>query len=94
MVSWICALPEEHPPQLSLILTQGLPLGSEISGLDHLGFVVATEHDVDEAYRRATEMGVRVTQPRIYAGHYQIFVFDPDGYKIEICTMDKRGEEA
>jgi len=92
MVSWVCALPEDHLPRFALILTQGLPQGCEISGLDHVSLVVPTPKDVEETYRRATGMGARGTQPRHYAGHYQTFVFVPDGYKIEVRAEDRPGE--
>ena len=92
MVSWVCAPAGDELPRFSLVLTQGLPLGSEISGLDHVSLVVATENDVDEVCRRATEMGARATQPRHYAGHYQTFVFDPDGYKIEVRVEEPSSE--
>jgi len=91
-VSCVCAPADDKLPRFSLVLTQGLPPGSEISGLDHVSLVVATEEDVDELYRRATEMGARATQPRDYAGHYQAFVFDPDGYKIEVRAEERPAE--
>jgi hypothetical protein len=27
-----------------------------------------------------------VTKPRVLNGHLQVFVFDPDGYKLEVAT--------
>ena len=93
MVSQIYAPAGDALPRFSLVLTQGLPPGSEISGLDHVSLVVAAEEDVDEVYRRATELGARATQPRHYAGHYQAFVFDPNGYKIEVRVEEQSTED-
>ncbi len=88
-VARICSLPANDTlAQASVLLTEGLPLGSELSGLDHFSFVVSTEEEVNEAYRQAVARRARATQPRMYGGHYQTFVFDPDGYKIEIRATD------
>ena len=73
-----------EPARASVILTEGLPAGSELTGLDHFSLVVATNEDVDQAYRQAVAQAIRATEPRVYAGRYQTFLFDPDGYKIEI----------
>ena len=85
-----------------VVLSEGFPAGAELAGLDHVGMRVSTEQDVRDIYARARELGHRATRPRIYNGHYQIFVFDPDGYKLEVfldrCTtvseMESHGRSA
>lgn len=67
-----------------VVLSEGFPAGAELAGLDHVGMRVSTEQDVRDIYTRALNLGHRATQPRVFSGHYQIFVFDPDGYKLEV----------
>ncbi len=67
-----------------VVLSEGFPAGAELAGLDHVGMRVSTEQDVRDIYARARELGHRATKPRVYNGHYQVFVFDPDGYKLEV----------
>lgn len=67
-----------------VVLSEGFPAGAELAGLDHVGMRVSTEQDVRNIYARARELGHRATRPRVYNGHYQVFVFDPDGYKLEV----------
>lgn len=67
-----------------VVLSEGFPAGAELAGLDHVGMGVSTEQDVRDIYARARELGHRATRPRVYNGHYQVFVFDPDGYKLEV----------
>ena len=67
-----------------VVLSEGFPAGAELAGLDHVGMRVSTEQDVRDIYARAREFGHRATKPRVYNGHYQVFVFDPDGYKLEV----------
>ena len=69
-----------------VVLSEGLPAGAELAGLDHVGMRVSTEQDVRDIYARARELGYRATSPRVYNGHYQVFVFDPDGYKLEVFS--------
>jgi len=72
----------EHP-SFSIVLTQGLG-GMTPTGMDHFAIGVASEADVDFAFGRAQAMGMRSTRPRMFDGNYQTFIFDPDGYKIEV----------
>jgi catechol 2,3-dioxygenase-like lactoylglutathione lyase family enzyme len=57
-------------------------------GLEHLAFYVDTHDEVDAAYERCLEMGARVHYPpradRDLAGYYELFVFDPDGIRVEV----------
>ncbi len=58
-------------------------------GLEHLAFYVDSRADVDAAYRRCCEIGARVQFPpeedKDIEGFYEMFVFDPDGHRIEIA---------
>jgi predicted lactoylglutathione lyase len=74
-----------------IVITEGLPSGSELAGVDHFSVAVRSEEDVEELYEKALGMGINATQPRIYAGAYQTFLFDPDGYKIEVLAVHGNG---
>lgn len=58
-------------------------------GLEHLAFYVDTREEVDAAYQRSLDIGARVHFPpeedRDIEGYYELFVFDPDGIRIEIA---------
>jgi len=58
-------------------------------GLEHLAFVVDTTQEVDDAYARCLELGVKVHFPpqedRDLPGYWELFVFDPDGIRIEVA---------
>ena len=58
-------------------------------GLEHLAFVVDTRQEVDDAYARCLELGVKVHFPpeedRDLPGYWELFVFDPDGIRIEVA---------
>lgn len=69
---------------ISVVLVGGFPPGAELAGLDHVGMSLSTEQDVRDIYARARELGYRATKPRMHDGHFQAFVFDPDGYKLEV----------
>ena len=79
----ICAAPQSAGHPFSIVLTQGLG-GQVPSGMDHFAIGVESRDDVDTAFDRAQSMGMRSTKPRMFDGNYQTFVFDPDGYKIEV----------
>lgn len=72
-----------------VVLVEGLPPGAAPFGLDHVSFEVASRGDVERMYARAQEHLVRVTTPRSTAGRYRTFLFDPDGYKIEVFARDE-----
>ena len=76
--------PASGSGQFSVVLSEGFPAGAELAGLDHVGMCVSTEQDVRDTYARARELGYLATNPRIQDGHYQAYVFDPDGYKLEV----------
>jgi catechol 2,3-dioxygenase-like lactoylglutathione lyase family enzyme len=77
-----------------IVLTPGLPCRAELLGVDHFAFEVPTVQDVYGAYRRAREMDAQAIRPRVYDGHWQTFVFDPDGYKVEVLTQDRPEQPA
>jgi catechol 2,3-dioxygenase-like lactoylglutathione lyase family enzyme len=59
-------------------------------GVEHLAFEVDTREEVDAAYRRCSRRGDRIHHPpeqdRDIAGYYAFFVFDPDGFRIEVFS--------
>ena len=58
-------------------------------GIEHLAFYVDSREEVDEAYRRCLDMGAEVHYPpeedRDIEGFYEMFVFDPDGIRVEVA---------
>jgi catechol 2,3-dioxygenase-like lactoylglutathione lyase family enzyme len=63
-------------------------------GLEHLAFYVGTRLEVDDAFQRCLAIGADVHFPpqedRDIEGYYEMFVFDPDGFRIEIaCRPDE-----
>lgn len=79
--------PASGGEEFSLVLTEGLPLSTELAGLDHVSFIVLTEQDVRDTHAKASGLGFRCTAPRDFDGSFQTFVFDPDGYKIEVAAQ-------
>jgi catechol 2,3-dioxygenase-like lactoylglutathione lyase family enzyme len=62
-------------------------------GVEHIAFEVETREEVDEAHRRCVEMNAKVHHPpeedSDVAGYYALFVFDPDGLRIEVFSQDR-----
>jgi catechol 2,3-dioxygenase-like lactoylglutathione lyase family enzyme len=62
-------------------------------GVEHIAFEVDTREEVDEAHKRCLEMGGKVHHPpeedRDIAGYYAVFVFDPDGMRIEVFCQSR-----
>jgi glyoxylase I family protein len=58
-------------------------------GIEHLAFYVDSREEVDAAYQRCLEIGARIHFPpeadRDIEGYYELFVFDPDGIRIEVA---------
>ena len=58
-------------------------------GIEHLAFYVDSREEVDDAYRRCLDLGVRIHFPpeedRDIEGYYELFVFDPDGIRVEVA---------
>ena len=77
-----------------LTLVEGLPPGDHLIGLDYFSFEVRSSQDVQAVYQKAASCGCRVTKPRVADGRWQLFVFDPDGYKLAVtspCPDSARG---
>jgi|ERR1044071_1624989 len=57
-------------------------------GLEHLAFEVDTSEEVDAAHARCVRRGDRIHCPpeedSDITGYYAFFVFDPDGFRIEV----------
>jgi catechol 2,3-dioxygenase-like lactoylglutathione lyase family enzyme len=81
-------VPASGDETFSIVLTEGLPLGTEIAGLDHVSLTVPHGQDVRDIHAGACRHGVRCTSPRRFNGAYQTFIFDPNGYKIEVVAKD------
>ena len=86
------ALSKSGRSEFGVVLSRGLPAKAELSGVDHFTFEVPVPADVNDLYFRARQRGAPATEPRFYRGGWQTFVFDPDGYKIEIRAMRARQE--
>jgi lactoylglutathione lyase len=58
-------------------------------GIEHIAFFVDTREEVDHAYERCLAMGANVHYPpeldRDIADYYALFVFDPDGIRVEVA---------
>jgi catechol 2,3-dioxygenase-like lactoylglutathione lyase family enzyme len=59
-------------------------------GLEHLAFEVDSSEEVDVAYERCLRRGDRIHCPpeedSDIPGYYAFFVFDPDGFRIEVFS--------
>ena len=57
-------------------------------GLEHLAITVDSRDELDGAYARCLEIGANVQFPpeedRDIPGYWALFVFDPDGFRLEI----------
>jgi catechol 2,3-dioxygenase-like lactoylglutathione lyase family enzyme len=57
-------------------------------GVEHLAFEADTRQEVDEAFARAKAAGAEIHFPpefdRDEPGYYAVFVFDPDGIRVEV----------
>jgi catechol 2,3-dioxygenase-like lactoylglutathione lyase family enzyme len=62
-------------------------------GLEHIAFEVDQPSEVDEAYRRCIKMGANVHHAPEYdkdiSGYYALFVFDPDGFRVEVFSQER-----
>jgi catechol 2,3-dioxygenase-like lactoylglutathione lyase family enzyme len=75
------------PLDSEVVFTEGLPPGDHLAGLDRVSFEVPSPESVDRVYEKARTRNARATQPRLYEGHWQTFIFDPDGYKVEVFAQ-------
>jgi catechol 2,3-dioxygenase-like lactoylglutathione lyase family enzyme len=83
-----CILRDERGGEFGIVLRQGHPSSVEPGGVDHFCLEVPGTGDVNRFYDRARELGAQATGPRMYEGYWQTFIFDPDGYKIEVLTRE------
>ena len=74
-----------------VVFAEGLPPGDHLTGLDRISFEVSSHELVDQVYEAARNHQARATQPRLYEGHWQTFIFDPDGYKVEVYSREQNG---
>jgi catechol 2,3-dioxygenase-like lactoylglutathione lyase family enzyme len=87
-----CAQPSSDTRlNCEVVFTEGLPPGDYLTGLDRVSFEVPSRESVDRIYEEARKLNARATQPRLYEGHWQTFIFDPDGYKVEVFTRAQNG---
>jgi catechol 2,3-dioxygenase-like lactoylglutathione lyase family enzyme len=85
----VCTAPmDSDRSSFGIVLIQGLSGGTQPVGMDHLSLEVPSAEDVEDVYAIALMHGTVATEPRIYGGFYQTFIFDPDGYKIEVVTRE------
>ncbi len=58
-------------------------------GIEHVAFYVDSREEVDAAYQRCLEIGARIHYPpegdRDLEGYYELFMFDPDGMRVEVA---------
>lgn len=58
-------------------------------GIEHIAFYVETRAEVDETYERCLSIGARIHYPpeqdRDLPDYYELFVFDPNGIRVEIA---------
>jgi catechol 2,3-dioxygenase-like lactoylglutathione lyase family enzyme len=64
-------------------------------GIEHLAFEVDSRDEVEEAHSRCQADGARIHFPpeadRDIDGYYAVFVFDPDGMRIEVFCWPREG---
>ena len=62
-------------------------------GIEHLAFEVETRDDVDAAHERCVNGGASIhfapEEDRDVPGYYAVFVFDPDGMRIELFSWPR-----
>ena len=64
-------------------------------GIEHLAFEVENRHEVEAAHERCVARGASIHFPpeedRDVPGYYALFVFDPDGIRIEVFCWPRAG---
>lgn len=62
-------------------------------GVEHIAFEVDAPEEVDDAYSRCRSMGTNIHFPpeedRDVEGYYALFVFDPDGIRVEVFSWPR-----
>jgi glyoxylase I family protein len=63
-------------------------------GVEHIAFEVDEPGEVDAAHAHAVESGAKIHFPpeedRDIKGYYALFIFDPDGIRIEVFSWDRK----
>lgn len=61
-------------------------------GIEHIAFYIETRAEVDETYERCLSIGARIHYPpqqdRDLPDYYELFVFDPDGIRVEVACEE------
>jgi catechol 2,3-dioxygenase-like lactoylglutathione lyase family enzyme len=68
---------------LAVEMTEGGPILSG-AGMDHFSLEVADAKDVSAVYARAHAAGARTKAPKRVDDRWELYVFDPDGHKIQV----------
>ena len=67
-------------------------------GVEHIAISVDSREEVDAVYERAVEIGARIHFPveedRDIPGYWAVFVFDPDGFRLEVFCWPEEEEWA
>jgi glyoxylase I family protein len=62
-------------------------------GVEHIAVEVDRRDEVDDAYARCLSRGVEIHFPpeedRDEEGYYALFVFDPDGIRVEVFSWER-----
>jgi catechol 2,3-dioxygenase-like lactoylglutathione lyase family enzyme len=65
-------------------------------GIEHIAISVDSREEVDAVYERAVEIGAQIHFPveedRDIPGYWALFVFDPDGFRLEVFSWPDEGE--
>jgi len=66
-------------------------------GVEHIAISVDSREEVEAVYGRAVEIGARIHFPveedRDIPGYWAVFVFDPDGFRLEVFHWPDEDEE-
>ena len=70
----------------NLALHQGAEAPSGPQHLDHIGFIAASQDDVDAMEKRIRQFGIPIVKPvRLHRdGSYSFYIDDPDGNRVQI----------
>ena len=64
-------------------------------GVEHVAFEVESRDEVEAAHQRLVASGARIHFPpeddRDVDGYYAVFVFDPDGIRVEVFCWPREG---
>ena len=59
-------------------------------GVEHIAISVDSREEVEGVYARAVEMGARIHHPveedGDIPGYWAVFIFDPDGFRLEVFS--------